>query len=415
MKLAILGSDSDTLALAAAARDARHEIVWLGDIRPTETAALAQLTAGLPDRSAQWELLLSRAIADAVIVGKGAANSELGAEQIKRLATEAVPLLVVHPIFDTVLTYYEVDMVRREYNAIVQHYNPMMGHPVTETIADWIRDGHPEIGPIHQVSCERQVADATREAVLTHLARDAEFLAAVAGDIRRVTAIGPALNDASYASLQIQMNSSAAASVRWTIGYAKAGPSTLELALRGEDGVATIRVADAENDEQTWQLDVSGPDAPFSETLDVNKPASAAIDRLAESLNESQTAGGANVSTWDAATRAMEVVDATELSLQKGRTIEVFQQQLTERLAFRGTMAAIGCGLILVAFLAVVAVGLLGGAEGIVKQKIAPSWSIVLLAVLAFFLLLQAVPFLTLKSNRNRNHTEQTPHDTRDT
>jgi hypothetical protein len=109
----------------------------------------------------------------------------------------------------------------------------------------------------------------------------------------------------------------------------------------------------------------------------------------------------------------MEVVDAADLSLQKGRTIEVFQQQLTERLAFRGTMAAIGCGLIIVAFLAVVAVGLLGGAEGIVKQKIAPSWSIVLLAVLAFFLLLQAVPFLTLKTNRDRDNTDQSPHDAR--
>jgi hypothetical protein len=249
--------------------------------------------------------------------------------------------------------------------------------------------------------------------VLTHLARDAEFLAAVAGDIRRVTAIGPALNDSSYASLQIQMNSSAAASVRWAIGYAKAGANRLELALRGEYGIAIIRVADTGNDEQTWLLDVDGPDAPVNETLDVNKPANAAIDRLAESLSQSQTGGSAGASTWDAATRAMEVVDAAELSLQKGRTIEVFQQQLTERLAFRGTMAAIGCGLIIVAFLAVVAVGLLGGAEGIVKQKIAPSWSIVLLAVLAFFLLLQAVPFLTLKTNRDRDNTDQSPHDAR--
>src|SRR5207248_1992378 len=109
----------------------------------------------------------------------------------------------------------------------------------------------------------------------------------------------------------------------------------------------------------------------------------------------------AGFSTWEAATRAMEVVDAAELSLQKGRTIEVYQQQLTERLAFRGTMAAMGCGLLLVAFLAVVVVAVLGGAEGIVRQKVAPAWPLVLLAVLAFFLLLQAVPLLVRKSNRN--------------
>ena len=93
----------------------------------------------------------------------------------------------------------------------------------------------------------------------------------------------------------------------------------------------------------------------------------------------------------------MEVVDAAELSLQKGRTIEVFQQQLTERLAFRGTMAAFGCGLMLLAFFAVVAITLLGGAESVLKQRIAPAWPLILLALLAVFLSLQAVPFLVNK------------------
>ena len=93
----------------------------------------------------------------------------------------------------------------------------------------------------------------------------------------------------------------------------------------------------------------------------------------------------------------MEVVDAVELSLQKGRTIEVFQQQLTERLAFRGTMAAFGCGLLLLAFLAIVVIAILGGAEGMVREKIAPAWPLLLLAVLAFFLLLQAIPLLAQK------------------
>ena len=36
--------------------------------------------------------------------------------------------------------------------------------------------------------------------------------------------------------------------------------------------------------------------------------------------------------------------------------------------------------------------------EGIVRQRLAPSWPLVLLAVLAFFLLLQAVPLLATKN-----------------
>ena len=104
-----------------------------------------------------------------------------------------------------------------------------------------------------------------------------------------------------------------------------------------------------------------------------------------------------SMSTWDAATRAMEVVDAAELSLEKGRTMDVHQQQLTEQLAFRGTMAALGCGLLLVGFVALLLVTLLGGAEGKGRPQLLPSWPIALLAVLAFFLLLQLVPMLIAK------------------
>ena len=141
--------------------------------------------------------------------------------------------------------------------------------------------------------------------------------------------------------------------------------------------------------------------------MDAGDPAAAAIQRFAAGL---ATAGGeqrAELSTWEAATRAMEVVDAVELSLQKGRTIEVFQQQLTERLAFRGTMAAFGCGILLLAFLAVLAVAILGGAEGIMQEKIAPSWPILMLAGLAFFLLLQAVPFLVHKEGTSQRQPQE--------
>ena len=87
----------------------------------------------------------------------------------------------------------------------------------------------------------------------------------------------------------------------------------------------------------------------------------------------------------------MEIVDTIELSLQKGRTIEVHQQRLTEQLAFRGTMAAFGCGLLLLAFFALVVAGLLGDVLGVPLKDY---WPIALLAVLAVFLLMQALPWL---------------------
>jgi hypothetical protein len=407
MKLAILGTDSDIVDLAAAARDANHEIVWLGDVRPQDTAAIAPFTTGLADRAGQWELLLDRAISDAVLVGRGTAPSELRAERIKRIVTEGVPLLVVHPAFESVLPYYEIDMTRRESGDVVQHYNPLIGHPIASQLADWVRVGHPTIGPIHQLTCERRLVTAMREDALAQFARDIELLAAIAGDIRRVTAIGPADDAASFASLQIQMTAGGNASLRWSVACAPTAGAGMELSLLGEHGIATLQIPDVAGSRQLdWQLEISELGVRKSEHLEPYDSARAAIERLASTVGGSITAQAAAASTWDSATRAMEVVDAAELSRQKGRTMEVYQQQLTERLAFRGTMAAIGCGLLLVAFAAVVVVGLLGGAEGIVRQRLAPSWPLVLFAVLAFFLLLQAVPLLAGKTRSTNDESQ---------
>ena len=194
------------------------------------------------------------------------------------------------------------------------------------------------------------------------------------------------------------MTTTNVASVRWSVGAMATNRTGLTLTLLGERGSVSLRVDDdLSKPASTWQLAsaIDGREDPESEqTFD---PAASAIQRFTSAISTPTSADAPEVSTWQAATRAMEVVDAVELSLQKGRTIEVFQQQLTERLAFRGTMAAFGCGLLLLAFLAIVVIAILGGAEGMVREKIAPAWPLLLLAVLAFFLLLQAVPLLAQK------------------
>jgi hypothetical protein len=406
MKLAILGSDPDIVRLAAAARRQGHEVVWVGDVQPNDTSQISQLAPGLVDRANEWELLLGRGVVDAVLIGKGDATEETRIDRVKRLVVESVPILIVHPPSESVLPFYEVDMIRRESHDIVQHYNRLIGHPVSKVINDWLRHGHPTLGQIHQFSCERRVAASSRHDVLTHLARDVELLADIAGDIRRVTAIGPTDRDSSFASLQIQMVADAATSLRWSVGSAAAGESEIEMSLLGEHGIATIDIFDAdERLAPAWRLKITEDGNLVDQPLDEFEPATAAIERLADALAGAKTSPSGIASTWDSATRAMEVVDAVELSLQKKRTIEVFQQQLTERLAFRGTMAALGCGLLLLAFFGVIIVGMVQGAAGVAGQRLIPAWSLILLAVLAFFLLLQAVPLLVRKSSAAERST----------
>ncbi len=395
MKLGVLGTDPDLLRLVAAAIEAGHEIVWVGDVRSQDAAAMSSLAPGVANRSREWELLLDQATADGVLVGRGNAASEPRAEQLKRLAAETIPLLVVHPAGDNVLPYYEVDMARREMGGLVQHYNPAAGHPIFAEMAAWARDGHPIVGAIHQVTCDRRARDSSREAVITQLARDAEPLAVVAGDIRRVSAIGPVKGQGSFAALQTQMTCGTVASARWSVGGLPGAEHDLVMTLIGERGAISLRALDEHGSPQQagWELEVTTAEERDRLSLEPYDSARVAIrgfsDAVAAGSERRRTA-----STWETATRAMEVVDAVELSLEKNRTVDVHQQQLTEQLAFRGTMSAIGCGLLLVGFFALVVVTMIGGAENEGRRHLINSWPIILLAVLAFFLLLQFVPLL---------------------
>jgi hypothetical protein len=193
--------------------------------------------------------------------------------------------------------------------------------------------------------------------------------------------------------LQIQMTATEMSSLRWSVASSSAAGAGMQLTLLGERGATTLLEAGGDQ----WHLNTTVEGTSETETIPTSHPARRAIERLATAVVNSNS----EASTWPAATRDMEVVDAVELSLQKGRTIEVFQQQLTEQLAFRGTMAALGCGLLLLVFFGVVGVAMLGGAEGMMRQRLAPAWPIILLAVLAFFLLLQAVPLLAQKSRKS--------------
>ena len=385
MKLAVLGTDPDVLTLVEAALAAGHRMMWLGDVRPEDAAAMQRLMPGLGG-SADWESLLDHSLADAVLVGRGTADDTLRAVQLKRLVADVMPVLAVHPVGTSVLVYYELDMARHEIHGLLRHYSPPSGSPAVAQLADWVQTGSGPIGTVHQIILQRSLTDCGRESVIRHLARDAEVLRTVAGGVRTVNAVGPLVADATYASLQVQMTCPGATTLRWSIAPATHDSPRAWLTLVGAQGTAQLQLS---ADGGKLSTNVGGqettlPMPPFDAP-------SAAIDELAAALSASGTEQSEAASTWQQATAAMEIVDTIELSLQKGRTIEVHGQRLTEQLAFRGTMAAFGCGLLLLVFFALVVAGLLGDVLGIPLKGY---WPIALLAVLAVFLLMQTLPWL---------------------
>ncbi len=373
MKLALLGTDPESIALAQAAEAAGHVMVWCGDV-----AASSPLLSGWPsdDFGDEWEALLDLRLVDAVIVGRGQATPSLRAEQVNLLTKNGVAIITSFPLVDSVLSYYEIDMSRGESDAVLQHFNPLIEqHAVIAECAKWIAEGHPQLGAIEQVVWERPLTERTQEKVLWHFSRDVELLSLVEGRINRLGALGSPDEVATYAGLSVQLLGKSEVPVRWQVGPVEQETHPC-LTLIAQQGKLTV-------------------------DFDEIDAASQAIERFADAV----TARNGSASTWPQALAAMELTDTIEISLRRGRMIEVHQQQLTEQMAFKGTMSAIGCGVLLLLPPLLLFFGwaaeLLGMPVGVAR-----SWRYILLGLLLLFLALQLIPKLLFAPSENRENDQ---------
>ena len=371
MRFALLGADARTLPLVAAAIAAGHELSWQGDL------SLAPREGSLPfepDAAKSWEDLLVSETADFIIIGRGTASDDLRTRQVQELARLGRPMLVSFPLFSSVLAYFEVDMSRVEGDALLVHFNPLCEAERFGSIDQWLAGEHPRCGRIEQIAATRSLANRSRENVLDQFAADVDLLSRVAGKLNRIGAHAStqAGDAADYAALSVQLLGPAQLPVRWNV-EPPGDAEGLALHLIGERG------------RETFWFDADGSmnESPMG-------PARRAVDRFVANLE----AGRADASTWPQALRAMELTDSIEISLRRGRMIDVHDQQLTEQLAFKGTMSALGCGLLL---LIVPGLLVLGWIAGLVGIPLAEYWPHLLLIILALFLGLQLLPKLLAK------------------
>lgn len=367
MNFSLLGADEESLQLAAAAVAAGHSLVWQGDLESARAEPPEWLAP--TDDAEQWEDLLIADAAEAIIIGRGTRSEELRIRQLQELARLGRPMLVTFPLFDSVLTYFEVDMSRTEGKSILQHYNPLRWASTLRDAPTSSTTGHPQYGAVEQIAATRWLANRSRTEVLRHFARDVDLLGQVASKLNRIGAHAATGATADYSALSVQLLGSTERPVRWSVEP----PEDAE-------GLALTFIC--ERGRETLCFDAEG-----RLVNGAGDPAGAAIARFVADIE----AGADAASTWPDALHAMELTDSIEISLRRGRMIDVHDQQLTEQLAFKGTMAAAGCGLLM---LLVPATLLAGWIAGLVGIPIAEYWPHVLLLVLTLFLGVQFLPKL---------------------
>lgn len=389
MKIALLGADSESIELTQAAVQAGHAVVWCGDLTDT-----CPLSTDWPqeDRADVWEALLDGDAVDAVIVGRGGADSNVRSQQLSQLVKSGVPTLTSFPLVDSVLSYYEIDMSRGESGSVLQHYNPLTEHhTIIDQCAAWISDGHDELGSIEQVVWERPLEDRSQTRVLWHFTRDVELLGLVTGGLNRLGALGSPDEAATYSGLSVQLLGKCEVPVRWQVGPVETDEHP-RLILVGQRGKATITFDESED---TAQVSISQAGETESQPPVHVDAAAQKIGSFADAV---RSGNGKATTTWSRALTAMELTDTIEIALRRGRMIEVHQQQLTEQMAFKGTMSALGCGVLLLVPPLLLLLGWIAEIVGL-PAPVAKSWPIVLFVLLAVFLGLQLIPKLLFKQD----------------
>lgn len=392
MKFALLGCDPDTLALAlAVAQCADHELVWGHDLGAEEPAIRA--AAGIL-YAEHWEGLLAGNVADVVIVSR-ARDQELRAEQLRKLAQAGLAMIISHPVVESMLVYYELDMIRQESHAVMQPYTPGRWHPIWQQLAESIGEGgSSSLGSLEQIVVEHTVADRSRGNVFHAFVRDMEMVRPFSGALKKVSAmtssgVGPSLDAVNYGTLSVQMSSVSNVLVRWSVVTASESDGTRYLFL-GTDGKALVDASD-----NGWRFEIHAGAEPVGASMEGFDFASAALPRLVDRLRtadsstreKNEAPSGSAPPGWLDACRTMELADAVEHSLQRGRTIELHYDTPSEHATFKGIMSGVGCFLLIVGLLVLVAATTAVNAG----VPLADYWPYVLLAVLVAFLLLQCL------------------------
>jgi predicted dehydrogenase len=385
MKFALLGADSDLIALARAiARHDQHALVWIAEAR-SSARALHEL-APAATVTDDWESLLSSEVADLVLVARPdparPEDEDRRADQLRKLVQGAVPIAVSHPAQHSMIVCYEVEMIRHDTRSLVFPLLAWRWHPAVERLASLVRSGgDATLGDWEQIVIERNLADRGAANVRVEFARDVDLARVLAGDLTRLAALSPESSAGQLANLGVQLSGPEGILVRWSVRPVETAAGA-RLTVIGSQGRAVLNMT---RDAEPWTLELHGsPDAVRTERFDAWDAGRESLRRIERAFAAAQAREEVSPA-WSEAARAVELTETIDRSLARARTIELYQEEYSEEATFKGKMAALGCLLLMLAFAVVVLATIAAG----LKLPIAHIWPVALAVVLGGFLLLQ--------------------------
>ena len=393
LKLGLLGTDAQIAAVVVAARQAGDAIVFGCDLPSPDTSA-AGLLADIA-RTDSWQPLLDDRTCDAVLVGADDWSAER-ADAVRGLVQAGRTLLLGHPLALSMLWAYELDMIRGDSGATLIPFLPDRLHPFIAQLKAHVElavaNGH-SLGTIETITLERRMPDRSRETVLRQLAQDVDLVRVLGGDPQRLGTLG-GTPDTAWPTLAVEFTGSAQAPVRWSVG--RGSPPALLVTLVQERGSTCVTIP---SDDSAWRWD--GPATAAPPTVALFDRGAVMLERLRMACSQATDPSAPTAippADWADAARSIELAETVPRSLAKGRAIDLHQEEFSEIGTFKGTMASLGCGIVLAALFVLILAALVGGiakeAGWAFGERIAGAWPGFVLAALVLFLVLQVLPLL---------------------
>jgi len=390
MNLGLLGFDPSIATVTAAAHRAGVRIAVASDGPVGPIPGPPAAASGDQPRRVRWEDLLDPATCDAVLVAASGWTEER-AEAVRKLVQAGRTLVLAQPLGLSMLFAYELDMIRRDSGAVLVPILPDRLHPFVPRLRDWIEFRLPSAG-VETIILEHRLSARSKEQVLAAFCRDADLIRVLVGAPTRLSTLGAAEGEAAWATLAVGLTTPARPPVRWQV----VGSDTpgLSITVVASDGTVRIEIPDdTDGGDAAWRW--TGPEG--TETVPFDRGA-AILAVLAARLAGRPDAGDPPAASWDDAARGVELAETVPRSLVKGRGIDLHQEEFTEIGTFKGTMASLGCGIVLLALAVIVGATLLGGIANQVGWKfgeqLAGLWPVLVLIAMGMFLLLQLLPAL---------------------
>ncbi|MBM4076416.1 MAG: hypothetical protein FJ267_12345, partial [Planctomycetes bacterium] len=290
----------------------------------------------------QWEDLLVDRDIDAVLVG---GNEPDVLDAIKQLASAGRPLLFVPDAAQGSTFQYELGLIRDDNQvwlspALVDRFDPVIAQVRHQLMEH-------RLGPARLLQWERSFTSQGKGEPLEQrtidesLLHDLDLSRWLGGDYDQVTAIRTAATNGTVMTQTVTIAGRGIPEATWH-AQATDGSEVCRLTIHCERGNLILERIGHSGEWSLTELD--------GKTITGNR-----LTAIRSFLDQVATAWQTKTQLidWLECVRDFEMLDATQRSVNRRRTIDLHFEPMSERAIFKSQMTAMGCGVLVLTFLLV--------------------------------------------------------------